>query len=83
MEEYSTEEVVDYISRTELGIPLSFPTISNEVDVCNHKKQDRWSIALLELSDDHLSELAPLIGDRIKLKRAIREAILLSSSSSV
>ena len=39
--------------------------------------------ALLELSDDHLSEIAPLIGDRIKLKRAIREAMLLSSSSSV
>ena len=38
-------------------------------------------LALMELNEDHLSEIAPLIGDRIKLKRAIREAMLLSSSS--
>ena len=49
------------------------PTISEEIldSVIDHKIDEE---VFLEMNDEYLREIAPLLGDRLKIKRAVHKA---------
>lgn len=65
-DEYTPEQVVAFVKG---GIP----TLSVEVleTITAHKIDGE---VLLEMNDEYLLEIAPLLGDRLKLKKAIIKA---------
>lgn len=63
---YTTEQVVRFIGS-------EIPTLSLEIrEIIKDQKID--GEVLLEMSDNDLLEIAPLLGDRLKLKKAMAKA---------
>ena len=71
---YSPQQVCEFL-KSEI------PTISDDVleKVIAHKIDGE---VFLEMDDEYLREIAPLVGDRIKIKRAIRTAVNMTSRVS-
>ena len=61
--------------------PQQVPTISDDVleKVIAHKIDGE---EFLEMDDEYLREITPLVGDRIKIKRAIRTVVNMTSRVS-
>ena len=57
------------------------PTISGDIleKIIAHKIDGE---VFLEIDDEYLREIAPLVGDRVKMKRAIRTAVNLTTRVS-
>ena len=73
-ETFSPSQVCDYLK-------LELPTLSQEVlrKLEEHKIDGE---VFLGLNDEYLREVAPLLGDRLKIKRVIYSALTMSSSVS-
>ena len=65
----------DHLSPEEVCMYLKneVPTISQEIldSVIDHKIDGE---VFLEMNDEYLREIAPLLGDRLKIKRAVHKA---------
>lgn len=73
-EMFSPSQVCDYLKQ-------EIPTLSQEVlrKLEEHKVDGE---VFLGLNDEYLREVAPLLGDRLKIKRVIRFTLEKSSSVS-
>lgn len=71
---YSPQQVCEFLQN-------EIPTLSGDIleKVIAHKIDCE---VFLEIDDEYLREIAPLVGDRIKIKRAIRTAVNLTSHVS-
>ena len=74
VEDFSTEDVCTYIQEQVPDFSQSFLEALKEHIIDGG--------VLLELTDEYLRELAPLLGDRIKIKRVIRFALSTNSAVS-
>ena len=71
---YSPQQVCEFLQN-------EIPTISGDIleKIIAHKIDGE---VFLEIDDEYLREIAPLVGDRIKMKRAIRTAVNLTTRVS-
>lgn len=69
-EQYTPEEVCEFLRNQA-------PNLSEEVldRIIDHKIDGE---VFLELNDEYLSEISPLVGDRFKIKKAINAASCLT-----
>lgn len=73
IESLSTEDLCFYLKQ-------EIPSLSEDVfKLLNEHKIDGG--LFLELDDEYLKEVAPLLGDRLKLKRVMKTAIANDVSS--
>ena len=71
---YSPQQVCEFLQN-------EIPTISGDIleKIIAHKIDGE---VFLEIDDEYLREIAPLVGDRVKMKRAIRTAVNLTTRVS-
>ena len=71
---YSPQQVCEFLKN-------EIPTISGDIleKIIAHKIDGE---VFLEIDDEYLREIAPLVGDRVKMKRAIRTAVNLTTRVS-
>lgn len=70
---FSPEEVSSFLKKEVPGISRSI------LESLSTQKID--GEVFLELDDEYLREIAPLVGDRLKLKKAIKTATSIVSKS--
>ena len=73
-ESLSTEELCAYLKQ-------QIPLISEEI-ITAFKEHKIDGSAFVELNDEYLREVAPLIGDRLKIKRLINRPFILDRKLS-
>ena len=71
---YSPQQVCEFLKN-------EIPTISGDIleKIIAHKIDGE---VFLEIGDEYLREIAPLVGDRVKIKRAISTAVNLTTRIS-
>ena len=75
IESFSPEDVCDYLKR-------QLPSMDKNIfeKILEHKIDGE---VFLSLNDEYLREIAPLLGDRLKLKRAVNSALISCSTVSI
>ena len=71
---YSPQQVCEFLKN-------EIPTISGDIldKIIAHKIDGE---VFLEIDEEYFREIAPLVGDRVKMKRAIRTAVNLTTCVS-
>lgn len=69
LESATVEEICEYLIK-------SIPGIDEDI-IENFKRHKIDSSVFIQLTDEYLRELAPLLGDRLKIKRAVSQCLII------